>query len=420
MQALRKIAVLSSSLLLLGIFLALPVSPVHAATGTVCLIPTGSTTCPSSPASLFGSVGSQLRVSVFIQGSDALNGFDVTVLADRTILVPADADITGTVLGSNPTIVSKCIGGVLVIGPNCTATSTPNTIELAAVTQPGVLIPPPVTGLLFTAVYNVAAATSGIPVGFQTGCTTTSVSGTCVTIANGSPTPDPESVQTATFSTTAPPPDFDMSAGPSSLSLVQGMSGTSNIVVTSLNNFQGTVTLTDSTSSPAIAATLGTNSVTLTPGASAGIALTVATTTSTPPGTYTVTVSGTSGTLSHAVAVTIVVSAPAPPPDFSISSSGTSFALGRGSAAFPTITLTSLNGFSGTVNIQVSVTPATTHPVIASVNPTSVNLASGGTASTPLTINAAHNTVPGSYTITVTGTSGSLSHSVTISVTVHK
>src|SRR5205807_356953 len=63
----------------------------------------------------------------------------------------------------------------------------------------------PTTGLLFTAIYNVTGATSGITLGFQTGCINTSVSGgICVTVANGTPIPVPETVQTATFSNSAP------------------------------------------------------------------------------------------------------------------------------------------------------------------------------------------------------------------------
>src|SRR2546425_773523 len=120
----RKIAILSSFLLLLGTFFAFPVNPAHGQfTGTVCLIPSGATSCPSTPASLSGAVGTQLKVSVFIQGSDSLNGFDVTVLADHTILKPAGADLTGTVLPSPPTILVECVGGILVRGNTCAPTT---------------------------------------------------------------------------------------------------------------------------------------------------------------------------------------------------------------------------------------------------------------------------------------------------------
>src|SRR4029077_20900919 len=91
--------------------------PVNgASTGTICIISSGASSCPSSPASVTGNVGTQLRVSVFIQNSTALNGFDITLLADHTILKPAGADLTGTVLPGPPTVLVECLSGILVKG----------------------------------------------------------------------------------------------------------------------------------------------------------------------------------------------------------------------------------------------------------------------------------------------------------------
>jgi hypothetical protein len=176
----------------------------HAQTiGEVCLVQAGSSSCPLSPPVISGTVGSQLRVAVFIQNSAPLNGFDITVLAAHTILQPSGVDLTGTVLPSPFFIISQCIGGVQKVGGSCPLTATVDTIEVVAVSTP--LTPTLTTGLLFTAVYNVVAATSSTPIGFQTGCSSSSVLGTttCVLVVNG-PTIDPEIVQTATF--TAPTP----------------------------------------------------------------------------------------------------------------------------------------------------------------------------------------------------------------------
>jgi len=222
---LKKMTILfSTSLLLVGsMFGILGTSPsVHGQlTGTVCLVAPGTTTCPSSPASLSGATGTQLRVSVFMQNSDGLNAFDVTLLADHTILKPAGADLTGTVLIAPQTVLVECLSGILVIGNVCSSTDTVNTLHFAAAGAPGMITGTPTTGLLFTAIYNITGSTSGTPLGFQIGCSNTSVSGgTCVTIANGTPTPDPETVQTAVFSNTGPTPDFSITANPVSLSTV--------------------------------------------------------------------------------------------------------------------------------------------------------------------------------------------------------
>jgi len=309
----KKIAVLfSTSLLLIGSMFGILATtpPAHGQfTGTVCLISPSTTSCPSSPAPITGSVGSQLRVSVFIQNSDGLNGFDITLLADHTILKPAGADLTGTVLPGPQTVLVECLSGILVAGNVCPSTDTVDTLHFAAVSPPGTISSTPTTGLLFTAIYNVTGLTSGIPLGFQTGCSPSSVSGTtiCVDIANGGLNPVPETVQTAIFTTTG---DFSITANPVSLTIPRGSSGTSTITIASLGGFSGTVTLSESVT-PSIrhglSASLSPNSVTIASGGSGSVVLTVSTLKNTPTGSYSVMVVGTSGNISHSVNVSITI-----------------------------------------------------------------------------------------------------------------
>ncbi len=97
-------------------------------------------------------------------------------------------------------------------------------------------------------------------------------------------------------------------------------------------------------------------------------------------------------------------------PDFAISSSSSSLTIKSGSSDSSTIiTVTSLNGFTGTVSLAASSTLGT------SLNPTSI---SGGAGTSQLSITVPANTAAGTYTVTVTGTSGTLSHSTTVTVTV--
>ena len=297
----------SSVLLLLGIIFLIPTTaPVHGQfTGTVCIIPTSSSSCPSSPATIGGAVGTQLRVSVFIQGSDALNGAQVILLADHTIIKPAGADITGTVVPGG-SIVLECIGGVLVQGNVCDSHDNADTIDVAVLAGPQQITTAPTTGLLFTAIYNVTTATSGTPIGYQTGCPPpTSVSNTCITITNGTPTPDPENAQTAVFTTG----DFTASANPASLSLRRSSQATSTITLNSIGSFAGTVSLTTTISptNKAPSQSLSMSTVTLTSGGTASVTLTVTTVKNTGFGTYRVTVTGTSGNIVHSVTVTVTV-----------------------------------------------------------------------------------------------------------------
>ncbi len=300
--------ILTSVLLLLSSVLGIVATspPAHGQlTGTVCLVSAGTTTCPSSPASITGTVGTQLRVSVFIQNSDALNAFDITLLADHTVLKPAGADLTGTILPGPQSILVECLSGILVKGNVCSSTDTVDTLHFAAASAPGTITGQPATGLLFTAIYNVTASSSGTSLGFQTGCSNTSVSGgVCVTIANGTPTPAPENVQTATFSTSQAP-DFGISASPASQFVTRGSSTTFTITITGTNGFSGTVSL-----SATVAPLLKHGPTTSLPsmvGPNSSSTLTVSTVHNTPTGSYTITVTGTSGSLSHTVTVTVTV-----------------------------------------------------------------------------------------------------------------
>jgi len=283
-------------------------------TGTVCLVTPGTTSCPSSPASLTGNQGTQLQVSVFIQNSDGFNGFDITLLADRTILKPAGVSLTGSVLPGPQTILVECLGGILVQGSTCSTTDTPNTLHLAAVECLGCpLTPTPTTGLLFTAIYNITGTTSGIPLGFQTGCTPpTSVpnNNTCVTLANGGITPIPETVQTAVFNNAPPPPpDFSLSVSPTTLTIPKGSSGIATITITSLNGFSGIVSGTATISpllksGPSFPRSFSTS---LSSGGTATWGMTINTSKTTHAGTYTITATLTSGSISHQITYTIIV-----------------------------------------------------------------------------------------------------------------
>src|SRR5439155_240069 len=133
----------------------------------------------------------------------------------------------------------------------------------------------------------------------------------------------------------------------------------------------------------------------------------------TPLATYNVAVTGTSGSLSHSAPVTFTVVSSGSP-DFTISANPSSQTVVAGSTGKSTITLTSLNGFSGTVNLYTSPSPLCPSPACStwSIDPTSVNLVPNGTATATLSIFGG---AQGGYgNVTVYGNSGSLSHSVTV------
>ena len=102
-----------------------------------------------------------------------------------------------------------------------------------------------------------------------------------------------------------------------------------------------------------------------------------------------------------------------PRPDFGISIDQPSLTLQPGAIGSATITLTSLNGFYGTVSVEATVAGLTVF-----VDPLQVILSENGEATATLSISAASSTGPGTYSITVSGSSGDLSHTILVSLTI--
>jgi hypothetical protein len=111
----------------------------------------------------------------------------------------------------------------------------------------------------------------------------------------------------------------------------------------------------------------------------------------------------------------------APPADFSASAGPSSLSIKRGTSTTVGITLASVNGFMGKVDLTATIAPLTqTSPAVV-FSAASLNLLSGGTAISTLIITAVHTPKgDGNYVITVMATSGSITHTVTISLTVTK
>jgi hypothetical protein len=102
-----------------------------------------------------------------------------------------------------------------------------------------------------------------------------------------------------------------------------------------------------------------------------------------------------------------------PAQDFSVDLSSSSLVLSQGSTAAPIqISLIGKNGFDATVPITLTGLP----PGVISNLEGSFTLAPGASAS--LILGATRSTAPGAFTITATATSGSLSHSAALALTI--
>jgi plastocyanin len=125
--------------------------------------------------------------------------------------------------------------------------------------------------------------------------------------------------------------------------------------------------------------------------------------------------------LQHMIGSLVVHSSTNAGPDFSATLNPNMLTVAQGSSASVALTLTSLNGFTGTVALIATISPS--GPTV-SFSSTSVALPANGSASSTLTISATTTglySTPvsnGAYTVTVTENSGSVSHSTTVPVTV--
>jgi hypothetical protein len=211
------------------------------------------------------------------------------------------------------------------------------------------------------------------------------------------------------------PSGFSLSATPASQTVSQGSSTSYTATVTSLDGFNSAVSLTVSGCPSNTTCALSPASVTPPPNNSASSTLTVTTTSTTPLGTYTLTITGTSGSVVNTTSVTLVVTSGAP--DFTLSAAPSSQTVAEGGSTSYTATVTSTNGFNSAVSLIVSGCPANT---TCALSPTSVTPPANGSASSTLSVGTTSTTPAGTYTLTITGTSGSLvsSTSVTLIVTV--
>ena len=212
---------------------------------------------------------------------------------------------------------------------------------------------------------------------------------------------------TATAPPPPPTPDFSLSASPASQSVVQGASTTYTVTVTPTNGFTGAVTLSASGLPAGAGGTFSPNPTTSTS------TLSVTTTTSTPPGSYPLTITGASGTFSRTTSVTLNVTSSSASSDFSLSATPSSQTVARGASGTYGVTVAPTNGFKGSVNLSVSGLP-TGATGSFSPNPT--------TASSTLTVTTSGRKhggpPPGTYTLTITGVSGTLTRTTTVTLVV--
>jgi uncharacterized repeat protein (TIGR01451 family) len=114
-------------------------------------------------------------------------------------------------------------------------------------------------------------------------------------------------------------------------------------------------------------------------------------------------------------AFVVKISDTTPATDFSVDVTPASQTVNPGNAANYTVTVTPSGGFTGAVALSVSGQSGDT---VSSFNPASINITDSSAKSSVLTLTTTLSTPPGTFTLSITATSGSLQHSAPASLIV--
>ncbi len=275
---------------------------------------------------------------------------------------------------------------------NATITLSPINNFSGAVTYSASGLPAGVTAAFTPTGGNTTSLQLAAASGAATGTATITITGTSGTLTHST---------TINLTVNPAPPDFSLAVSPSSVAVSQGGTASTTVGFSPINGFNGSVTFTASGLPAGVTPTFNppttVNSSTL--------VFTASSTATTGPATVTIT--GTSGSLTHTITVALTVNVPTP--DFSLSASPSSLTLPQKGTGNSTVSVTRLNGFTGSVALTTSGLPA---GVTTTFNPAST------TSTSTLTFNVGATTPAGTAAITVTGTAGTLTHTTTINITV--
>src|SRR5713226_3287399 len=202
----------------------------------------------------------------------------------------------------------------------------------------------------------------------------------------------------------APVPDFSLSATPASRTITQGGNATYTVNISPSGGFAGLVTFRASGFPTGASASFSPNP------AIGSATMTVSTTATTSTCSFSGTITGTSGNLSHTASVSLAVNAAAVP-DFSLSATPASRTVTQGGSTTYTVNISPSGGFTGLVTFRASGLPTGATPNF------SLNPATGNSSILTVTTNSA--TTTGSFSVTITGTSGNLSHTTSVSLVVN-
>jgi kumamolisin len=201
-------------------------------------------------------------------------------------------------------------------------------------------------------------------------------------------------------------PGLSVSASPTSVSVVQGSSGTSTITTTVSGGFSSAVALTASGQPAGVTVSFSPTSIAA-PGSGTST-MTMATASTTAAGTYPITVTASGGGITQTATVSLTVTGTATGA-FTISVSPTSGSLYRGTSGYAVITTKVSGGFDSAIALS-----ATGQPSGVTVTFKPASIAAPGSGKSEMLLTVSDTAAFGTYPITITGTGGGISHTTVL------
>jgi subtilase family serine protease len=209
---------------------------------------------------------------------------------------------------------------------------------------------------------------------------------------------------------TSKSPAFTLAASPTAVSVVLGSSGKSTVTTAVSGGFDSAIALTASGAPTGVTISFSPASIAVPGSGTSTVTLAVASNAAT--GSYSITVTGIGGGITHTATVSLTVTA-ATTGAFNISVSPTSGSLDRGQSGYAVVTSTVSGGFDSAVTLSATGIPS---GVTGSFSPSSIT----GTGTSHFTLTVARNAPTGNFPITITGASGGVSHSTVLTFGVER
>jgi len=184
-----------------------------------------------------------------------------------------------------------------------------------------------------------------------------------------------------------PAPSFAITTSSNQLNVTEGASASSTVGLVMGGGFNSAVALTASGQPSGVTVSFSPSSITGTQSSQ----MTIAASSAAAIGTYTIAITGTSGTIEETATISLAVTAYQPPPTLTVSGTAVTVSPGATTGNTSTITLTPAGGFTGNVALTASVTSSPTGaqfpPTLSfgSTSPVNITGTTAGTAT--LTIN---------------------------------